>query len=124
MKTLFVIIWKESEEILTPDSFKKYWPNYGSNNLHGWRPAKKIYYKMGQAKNGFSYIPDEIKPELAIAEFSLDKIVLGGVELNETQQKAKAKRIAKQEKNRADWELKLAEEKLKEAQDTINKLKK
>lgn len=98
MKTLFVIVWKESGEILDPKSFKKYWPNYGSKRPHrsyGWRPTKKVYYTLGTAKSGFKYIPKEIKKELAIAEFSLDNIVMDGVELEKVQEESKLKKELK-----------------------------
>ena len=89
-KTLYALVFKESGEILTPDSFKQHWPNYGGNWLQGWRPPKKVYYKIGHAKTGFSHIPDAIKPSIAIAEFSVSKIVQDGEELLAKQKKAAA----------------------------------
>jgi len=83
--TLYAIIFKESGEVLTPDSIKKYWPSYGTNGLYGWRPPKKIYYTLGKAKQGFSYIPEQLKPKLAIAEFTYFKIVEEGTELKRKQ---------------------------------------
>ena len=86
---LYAIVFKESGEILTPASFKKYWPNYGQNNLYGWRPAKKIYYTEGRAKAGFAYIPDEIKGQLCIAVFTFEKELIDGAILCAEQNKRK-----------------------------------
>jgi hypothetical protein len=80
MKTLYALIFKESGEIVTPESFKKYWKNYGDADgwLQGWRPPKKVYYTVGHAKSGFAHIPSEIKPLVSIAEFSFSKILDDG----------------------------------------------
>lgn len=97
MKELYAIIWKESKEILTPESFKKYWPNYGgaSSYLSGWRPPKKIYFKLGQAKSGFAHVPDAAKPFLEIAKFTLDSVVEDGKVLKEKQKQSKDKKKTK-----------------------------
>lgn len=84
-KTIYAIIFKDTQEILTPESFKKYWPNYGGNNLYGWRAPKKVYYKLGHAKTGFSHIPNKLKSKLAIAEFSPSKIIEDGQKLHAQQ---------------------------------------
>lgn len=91
MITLYSIAFKETGEPLTPESFKKYWPNYGRNDLYGWRPPKKVYYSLGNAKKGFVHIPDELKPKLVIAEFTMSKIVEDGSELAKKQAEAKFK---------------------------------
>lgn len=91
MITLYSIAFKETGEPLTPESFKKHWPNYGTNNLYGWRPPKKVYYSIGNAKKGFAHIPEELKPKLVIAEFTMSKIVEDGADLAKKQADSKFK---------------------------------
>ena len=94
MSKLYVLTFKDTNEILTPASFKAHWPNYGSigSNLQGWRPPKKIYYTLGTAKSGFSHIPDKIKPYIAISEFVWAKDVIDGAKLKDEQKVRKAKK--------------------------------
>jgi hypothetical protein len=125
MKELYVLVFKESGDILTPDSFKKYWPSYGSNWLSGWRPAKKVYYTLGKAKQGFNFTPDAIQDSLAIAKFAQVEILVDGVELKEKQKVAKEKKEVAREKRIAIYKKDLAERNLKLAQqeyDRVNKI--
>lgn len=125
MKELFVIVWKESKEILTPDTFKKYWPSYGAggSGLHGWRPPKKVYYKPGLARTGFSHIPDAIKPFVEIAKFTFESVKEDGATLAVKQKEARAKKEAAREKAAAEYRMRAAEENLKRAQQEVNRLK-
>jgi hypothetical protein len=68
-KELFVLMLDGF--VLTPDSFSRYWKNYGSggSGLYGWRPPKKIYYTEGQAKAGLAHIPEAIKDKVEIHKF-------------------------------------------------------
>lgn len=120
---LYVLVIKETKEILTPDSFAKYWENYGRNDLYGWRPAKKIYYTLGTAKAGFAHIPEELKPKISIAIFSFDRFEYDGSLLVEHQKVAKDKKEAKTKEWRAKQDLEYAEKALKDAQEKLNKLK-
>lgn len=108
MKEVFAIVFKDTNEILTPDTFKKYWPGYGSNNLYGWRPPKKIYYTIGTARSGFSHIPDKIKPKLAIATFGFVKLIEDGAELYKKQEANRGKREALREQRDAKRDMQLA----------------
>jgi hypothetical protein len=55
--------------ILTPDTFKEYWKNYGGNELYGWRPPKKIYYTLGHAKAGLHWVPEKLRDKVEIHRF-------------------------------------------------------
>jgi len=101
-KELYVLIIKESGEILTPDSFKLYWKNYGKSELYGWRFPKKIYYTLGHARSGFSHIPAQIKDKVGIAKFTLNQLCEDGAEIvvkqkieKEAKEKARAESMAK-----------------------------
>ena len=100
MIELYAIMFKDTQEIVAPDLFKKYWKNYGSNSLYGWNPPKKIYYTLGRARSGFAHIPNEIKDDLAIAKFIFGEIVEDGAELKEKQDKARKKKEEKRGKTR------------------------
>lgn len=91
---LYVLTFKDTNEIVTPASFKAHWPNYGSaaGNLQGWRPPKKIYYTLGTAKSGFAHIPDKIKPYIAISEFTWTRDLVDGDKLKDEQKVRKAKK--------------------------------
>ena len=103
---LYVIVHSDSNEVLTPDTFKKYWPNYDSNSLQGWRPAKKIYYTPGHAKSGFNFIPEAIKKSCKIAVFTYEEDVIDGEEL---------KKEAAERKKAADKRYKESQIRAKEA---------
>lgn len=69
-------------KILTPDTFKEYWKNYGgsySAQLYGWRPPKKIYYTLGHAQNGLRHVPKEIQEKVEITIFKLSEIIQKGI---------------------------------------------
>jgi hypothetical protein len=68
-KELFVLVLDGN--ILTPDTFTKYWENYGSTGsvLYGWRPPKKVYYTMGAARNGLRHVPEQIRAKVEIHKF-------------------------------------------------------
>jgi len=66
-KELFVLVLNGN--ILTPDSFREYWKNYGNADLYGWRPPKKIYYTIGHAKAGRRFVPREIRNKVEIHKF-------------------------------------------------------
>lgn len=53
-------------KILTPDSFREHWKNSGASCLQGWRPPKKIYFKLGHAINGLRRVPKEIRDKVEI----------------------------------------------------------
>ena len=84
---LFAIVFTETGELLSPSSFKKYWPKYGENGLYGWRPPKKIYFTLGQARAGFSHIPDALKEKVSIRRFVGAGDVILGKHLKELQRK-------------------------------------
>lgn len=69
-KELYVLML--GDYILTPDTFKEYWGNYGNSasGLYGWRPPKKVYYTLGQAKCGLHYVPAAIQHKVKIHKFA------------------------------------------------------
>jgi hypothetical protein len=120
--------------ILTPESFKEYWKNYGQaslSGLYGWRPAKKIYYTLGQAKAGLAHVPEQIKSKVEIHRFaSAGKVADTETVLSE-QKDRKAKKELAYKKRAIEWaeqnlrskELEL-ENLRKEAQRRADELKK
>lgn len=121
---MYAIVFKETNEILTPKSFKKFWPNYGSaqGHLYGWRPAKKFYEKIGQAKSGFAHIPDQLKPLLKIVKLGVVEDVIDGEELKEKQDISRKKKVIAQEKRRSEWKLENAKKELARAQKNLKEL--
>jgi hypothetical protein len=123
MTTLYALVIKETKEILDPIVFKKYWKNYGTNQLYGWSKPKKIYTKLGHAKTGFSHVPEQLKPHIAIASFAFDQFIIDGDVLQEEQIKRKEE---KRQKSKERWEkrqLADAEARVKRAQEELEKLK-
>jgi hypothetical protein len=119
---LFALTFKDSGEILTPDSYKKYWKNYGRNDLTGWHPPKKIYYTLGTAKAGFGHIPEQIKPLVEISKFVRSECVIDGAGL-QTEQKVKRDKEELRKARQAKYALELAERNLAEAKNKLEKLK-
>lgn len=71
--------------------------------LSGWRPPKKIYFKLGQAKSGFAHVPDAAKPLLEIAKFTFDSVVEDGKILVDKQREAREKKEESLKVKRAKW---------------------
>ena len=108
MSKLYVITFKETKEMVTPDSIKKYWKNYGSargSGLYGWRPAKRVYYSLGQAKVGFSYIPDQLKPQCEISMYAYSESVVDGEDLQAAQDAAEKKKEHKRQIKSLEWKI-------------------
>jgi len=120
MLEIYVICWDETQEPLTPASFKKYWPNYGSNSLHGWTPPKKVYYSIGNARRGFAHIPDEIKSKVSIYQTKELEKVQNGSELAEKQKVAKIKKEKAAEMRYARYEKEKAEKVIEDMKKRIN----
>jgi len=50
-------------------SFK--WEGGGvSSSLHGWRPPKKVYWKLGLARSGATHLPENILDDCEIVEYA------------------------------------------------------
>jgi len=81
---------------------------------------KKIYYTLGQARRGFSFVPDQLKEKLAIAKFVKSEIVEDGAELKKDQDERKLNRELKENKLREE---RRQEQLLKDLEETKNKLK-
>lgn len=125
MSELYAIVIKETKEILDADSFKEYWKNYGdagSRGLYGWRKPKKIYTKLHLAKTGFSHVPEQMKPHLAIATFKFSDFVVDGGELKEEQKIRREQKHKKIEERRAKYQLELARKKFEEAKINLEKI--
>jgi hypothetical protein len=120
---LFALTFKNSGEILTPDSYKKHWKNYGSNDLTGWHPPKKIYYTLGTAKAGFGHIPEQIKPLVEISKFVRGESVIDGVGLQAEQKTKRDKKEELRKARQAKYDLERAERNLKEAREKLELLK-
>lgn len=113
--TLYAIVITQTKEILDPESFKKYWKNYGSNWLCGWRKPKKVYLKLGQAKCGFAHIPEEMKPHLSIAEFTFKDFIIDGGQIQEEQKNRKDAERQRRNEKLAKYRLRIAEDNLKKS---------
>lgn len=42
----------------------------GAPNLYGWRPPKKVYWKLGLAKSGATHLPEDILDDCEIVEYA------------------------------------------------------
>lgn len=76
-------------------SFK--WGNGASDYLYGWRPPKKVYWKLGLARSGATHLPEDILDDCEIMEYAPVKTV----EKLSTKDRQK-KRLGKQLKNAQD----------------------
>ena len=56
-------------EVLEASVWKKYSASYGGAGLYGWRAPKKIYYKLGHAKNALNHLPQQIQDLVEIVRF-------------------------------------------------------
>lgn len=111
MNQLYVITFKDTKEMITPDSIKQYWKNYGSaagSGLYGWRPAKKVYFTLGQAKRGFSFIPDQLKPQCEISMYAYSESVVDGEDLQIKQAASKKKRETEAMIRGLEWRIDMA----------------
>lgn len=55
-------------------SFK--WEGGGASSyLQGWRPPKKVYWKLGLARSGATHLPEDILDECEIVEYAPVKTV-------------------------------------------------
>jgi len=46
-----------------------------SSYLQGWRPPKKVYWKLGLARSGATHLPEDILDECEIVEYAPVKTV-------------------------------------------------
>lgn len=118
---LYAITFKDGT-ILSPESFKVYWPNYGNNSLYGWRKPKKIYTELKQAKTGFSHIPKELKLLVQISKFKFDGSVISGGDLANEQAKRKEEKTLKYKTKEAERAKKESEEKIKRMEQELAQL--
>lgn len=56
-------------KLLEGNIWKEYSSKYGLNGLHGWRPPKRIYYKLYHAKNAIRHLPQEIRNRVEIVRY-------------------------------------------------------
>lgn len=54
-------------------SFK--WGSGASDYLYGWRPPKKVYWKLGLARSGATHLPEDILDDCEIVEYAPVKTV-------------------------------------------------
>ncbi len=47
----------------------------GAPNLYGWRPPKKVYWKLGLARSGATHLPEDILDDCEIVEYAPVKTV-------------------------------------------------
>jgi hypothetical protein len=119
---IYAIVIKETGEVLDTRTLKKYWPNYGANELQGWRPPKKTYTKLGFAKTGFAHCPEIIKPDLAIGIFEMTEVVIDGKELDIEQKSRKEKRKLERQKRIYEYRIKLYKDRKHELEEYKTKL--
>jgi len=54
-------------KLLSAKIWEEYSKNWGyADGLYGWRPPKRIYYKLGHAKNGIRHLPKQIQNKVKI----------------------------------------------------------
>lgn len=56
-------------EVVSQKVIKKHFPSYGQNELYGWRPPKRVYYKLGHARAGLKHLPEQIQKKVKIHKF-------------------------------------------------------
>lgn len=78
-------------------SFK--WGSGASDYLYGWRPPKKVYWKLGLARSGATHLPEDILDDCEIVEYAPVKTV----------EKLSTKG---RQKKRLEYELKVAKQSL------------
>ncbi len=78
-------------------SFK--WGSGASDYLYGWRPPKKVYWKLGLARSGATHLPEDILDDCEIVEYAPVKTV----------EKLSTK---DRQKKRLEYELKVAKQSL------------
>jgi hypothetical protein len=118
---VYAITFTENKAILTEDSLKKYWPNYGKNGLHGWRPPKRLYFTLGMAKSAFRKLPAELQKQLCISKFTFFSIEANSDELiKEYNVKLLKKHESDKKKNALKNQL---EHELRILKDRLNKLR-
>jgi hypothetical protein len=122
MSSIYAIVFKDTKEILTAESFRKFWKSYGSNNLCGWRFPKKLYFTEGKARAGFSHIPSQLKEKVEIARFDFAATVQDGAELAVKQKEKKEKREKCKAARTAAIRLENARRALEEAEKNLKKL--
>ena len=124
---LYVLLIKETQEVVSAKSIKQYWKSYGSSSaygLYGWRPPKKIYDSLGRAKAGFAHIPADMKPLVEIAVFEKTESILEGSELQQEQDQKLILRRQKQEEQSLKYLVEKAQQDLEKAQQNLNQLTK
>lgn len=77
---------------------------------------------LEHAKTGFSHIPAQIKPHIAIASFTFDQFIIDGDVLQEEQIKRKEEKRQKLKERWAKRQLADAEARVKRAQEELEKL--
>lgn len=70
---VFAIHWKG--QLLHPNIWKEFSDKYGTNGLYGWRPPKKLYYKIGHAKCALSHLPEMVRNDCKIVRYVPDIVV-------------------------------------------------
>jgi len=113
---LYAITLKETGEVLNAKSFAKYWKNYGSNQLYGWRMPKKVYTTLGQAKSGFAHVPFDLKSHLEISIFTRSSAAMDGESLRDDQEERRAKKDQVRKER-------IAKNRLKQAEAAVEKAK-
>ena len=66
--------------LLEPNIWEKYSDKYGEtgNRLQGWKPQKKLYYKVGHAKTALAHLPAQIRKKAVIVRYIPDPDVHPG----------------------------------------------
>ena len=124
---LYVLLIKDTQELISPQLVKQYWKTYGSassSGLYGWRPPKKIYDSLGRAKAGFAHIPAGMKPLVEIAVFEKTESILDGSELQQEQEQKLVLRRQKKEERSLKYLVEKAQQDLEKAQQNLNQLTK
>ena len=51
------------------------WTQGGPDWLQGWRPPKKVYFKLGLARSGATYLPTEALDDIEIVRYAPVEVV-------------------------------------------------
>lgn len=101
------------------------WEGGNTSVLYGWRPPKKIYFKIGQANCGVSHLPQEIIDDIEIVMYGPISIVKK-CSLKEKENNKKKRELRQLKRNLNYWERKAIKERmdLRETREKIKQLEK
>lgn len=60
-------------KIVDTKIWREFSKKYGTGQLYGWRPPKKIYMKLGHAKAALHHLPQQVQKKAKIVRYIPDE---------------------------------------------------